>query len=247
MKWKAGIITAPRKKPMLSDTIRSVMLAGWMQPHVYAEPDTDVSCSSFRTVHPKRLGCGGNWIYALEDCLEAEPDAVILFQDDVHVANYAREYLEASWPEQAHVLWLYRGGRTTPSKHAQPGWLTTNPKRQTVYGSLAVAMRADIGWRIIEEKGATLRKRKTGFDVHLQLELVEEMGLRIYQHYPSLAQHTGRTSVLHAGMGLSMSRRATDDWIQDTREFRSGDQSKAMAGDGDDGAGKIEADAAEVR
>jgi len=219
MQWRVCVLTAPRPEPTLKDCLASVTKAGWTNARVYAEPDADVSAAMSCMVHGRRLGIGANWMFALRESLEHEPDAILMMQDDAILAANCREYVERSWPDQAHVLWLYRGGRSLPKQPRTKGWLPTNSSRQTVYGALAVAMKAETARRIDAEQGERLSKVKMGFDVHLQMRLADPLGMRIYQHQPSLVQHIGRTSILHPGMFLSVSRRATDDWIQDAKEL----------------------------
>lgn len=236
MRWRVAVLTAPRKEPTLLSCVASLAAAGWGEPHVYAEPESDLRGIDYCTVHSNRLGVGGNWIFALRDAVERDALAILLTQDDVLLATRCREYIERSWPEPAHVLWLYRNSR---SKAISTGWVHEQPKRGCVYGSLAVAMMRETALRIVAEQGERLAKVKVGFDVHLQMRLDENMHMRIYRHNPSLAQHVGRHSILHPGMFLSTSRRASENWVRDC-----GGLIDALGGGGDDGAGPQVADAA---
>jgi hypothetical protein len=235
MRWRSCVLTAKRKEPTLRECLESVCEAGWPDAKVYAEPGADPISERF-VVHERNLGIGGNWMFALRDSIEHGCDAVLILQDDAVMAANCREYLERTWPEQAHILWLYRSERTT-QKSRLIGWRPTDPSRQTVYGCLAVAMSGVTAERIDREIGDKLSRLRLGFDVHMQDRVTKHLGMRIYQHRPSLVQHIGRTSILHPGMFLSVSRRAGDDWIRDAKEWSdavgSGDHDGARQADPD--------------
>ena len=214
MRWEVAVTTAPRKRSTLLRCIDSIDAAGWDLPMVYAEPDSDLAGIDYCVVHQKNIGLGANWMFALRQSLEGRWDAILLMQDDAVLAEHCRRYVERSWPEQAHVLWLYRSERTR-AMSGRSGWIRTEYKRQVAFGSLAVAMRRDEAKRIADQIGERLAKVRVGFDVHLQRLLDEKLHMRVYQHQPSLVQHVGKTSTLHPGMFLSTSRRAGHDCVTD--------------------------------
>jgi hypothetical protein len=92
-----GIISAPRARPTIKQSIASFRNAGFAgDVQVYAEPGSDVVVSNEVHYHWNETTKGNfrNWIHALESLLAAQTNWVMICEDDISWAFNAAEILE---------------------------------------------------------------------------------------------------------------------------------------------------------
>lgn len=109
-KWAVGMVTAPRKEETFTQSMRSLLAAGWNSPRIFAEPGSPIP-EEFQhlplTQRDEKLGAWPNYHLALCELLDRYPDAdaFMVAQDDVLFTSGGRphglrEFLEeALWPE----------------------------------------------------------------------------------------------------------------------------------------------------
>jgi len=194
--WAYGLTTAPRQKPTLDTTLKSLAAAGFPKPLLFAEPETETPKGHKVFVAEKRLGPWGNFRRAVETLIERCPwaDAYAVFQDDITLARGTREWLEKQgWPDDTGVVSLYTSAimaRLRP----EPGWFEIQddlPRRCN--GALAVILPAESARRLLRSKVGAGSYTMT--DAHLG-RFCDEEGLRWRQHNPSLARHIGYHSAI---------------------------------------------------
>lgn len=92
-----GIISAPRARPTIKQSIESLRNAGFADDvQVYAEPASDIVVQDKVHYHwnYETKGNFRNWIHALESLLAAQTDWVMICEDDISWAYNAAETLE---------------------------------------------------------------------------------------------------------------------------------------------------------
>jgi len=224
-----GVTTAPREQHTLHTCIASLVRNHW-EPHIFAEPDSDLMGLGSLPVHrnAERLGAWHNWVHCCDTLLrKTRSDLILTVQDDTVIADGAAEFLATfSWPDAAcGMVSLYtptQYAKTTPGCHR----IRTN----SLWGACAMLFRRDDLRAILNTKtaanwrGAKMRTRTrprepwevANVDTAVGHAL-REIGKHPYFFTPSLSQHIGETSTLgHKGMGR---RRVAKEVVQDWSVF----------------------------
>lgn len=214
-KWAVGVTTAPRKRETFTESMRSILEAGFA-PRIFAEPDSPIP-DEFRNVpltqHRETLGCWPNYYMALQELLTRQPDAdaYAIFQDDIIVAKGTREYLErALWPtETCGVVSIYCSLAYAQEK---PGWYTLDQK--WVWGACAFIFPRDqlvhflsnnaIHWRLSGRAGGV-----RNIDIVVG-NWAKEHSRPVWYCSPSLVQHIGNASTLWDNARATGKRKARD-------------------------------------
>ncbi|MCC7424840.1 MAG: hypothetical protein IT428_31600, partial [Planctomycetaceae bacterium] len=185
MTWAAGIVTAPRAKPTLETTLRSVQSAGW-RPVVYAEPGSPSPDGAKAVRRSERLGLWRNWLKTAEQLLAADTSHVLICEDDVELCPDARSIVEAmNWPPDVGCVSLY----TSAHYHRDNAEIHDLPTGN-FWGACALAFPAAVLRKILDHKIIRGWKSGTGTDQAVGRALAA-MGLRIQGFSPSLGQHIG--------------------------------------------------------
>lgn len=153
-KWAAGFTVAPRKVSSAEQSITSCINAGF-SPYVFCEPGSSrtlpgavctrpdtIAESLFRVAqigHTGLYGCLQNYLQALADMLEAEPEAemILYLQDDTLCPRGLKEFLnEIDWKDiDLLSLWC-------PSEfnYPQPEKGFVPPPEAVIIGAVGYAM-----------------------------------------------------------------------------------------------------------
>jgi hypothetical protein len=207
-KWAVGIVTAPRDGvSYLEQTTESLLAAGFADFTIFGEPGCDLTAYPKHTIRPVVYGDWTNWFCGLAETIYRNPEAdyVAMFEDDVVVCKNSRRYLEESLPQldEFATFSLYTPG----IYHKQSARLFHNQQNgpETV-STLSVVFRMETALRFLADPmnvGHRSSGRNyfgkdisnTGKDIVIGL-WAESLGLPIYFHTPSLAQHIGDVSTL---------------------------------------------------
>jgi|GEM_PF-2061409 len=223
MKWRVGVVTAPREKPTLERTIESIRGAGWSDIFVRGEPRSPIPKDVVSHVAARQCGVAKNTLALIRMLLDDESDAMLICQDDVLLSVGCREYVERTWPINnggLGLLWLYRNEPKTKADRAWVRLPNTVDGARGVYGSLAVVLTQRLAEMLErDEPLGQLATARAGWDTQLIRWAATKTQAEIYHHDPSLAQHIGETSVLHQGMKITRSRRAADNWHRDVTKL----------------------------
>lgn len=218
MKIAYGITTAPRKLETLSGTLRSLSAAGFEDPYIFAEPETEVSCPDGRLfMNGQTLGPWPNLVSSLSRLLQLEPDAdaIAVFQDDIKMTAGLRGWLEGPnglWPEspaKIGIVSLYSAGsiqQVYRSGHGD-GWFRL-PDRvipQKTFGACAYVLPRSSAQRLAEE--FPYRDKFKTSDL-LAGRWCKGCGLSYWQHSPSFVEHVGRVSSLSPRIDMGLHRTA---------------------------------------
>jgi glycosyltransferase involved in cell wall biosynthesis len=217
-----GVLTAPRKVPMLAATLRSLRNAGFERLHIFAEPGSPIppEASGLHVeIHQRRLGNFTNFYNALARLYELSETArgVILFQDDIQVATGAKDWCDAElFPACCGLVSLF-----TPRLHSdlRPGWRLLSPGAHRIWGGQALAFRRDVLERFLTDP-QIIREIQAGRhgDDALASGWAMRRGLSIGFHTPSLVQHVGHVSSLWTG---GPDRRVVAHAVESVKEVAS--------------------------
>lgn len=139
IRWAVAVTTAPRREPTVHKTIESLRIAGWDDPIVFAEPDSE-EVDAKAVINAEKLGVWHNWLQAVDACLAQDVDAIMTVQDDTEFHPEARVFAEAAlWPHpRCGFLSLY-----TPKHYSYDrrrlrarGIITLVPK--SLWGAMAM-------------------------------------------------------------------------------------------------------------
>jgi len=224
-KWAVGMVTAPLKEETFTQSMRSLLAAGWNSPRIFAEPGSPIP-EEFQhlplTQRDSAAGCWPNYYLALQELLTRHPDAdaFMVAQDDVLFAcadrnENLRQYLEHSlWPDdQTGCVSIYCSAAYHQDKHDwhrfQGKWL---------WGALAFIWPREslihflshngIMWRFTDKrtKGTRRSDRVVG---HWHAEHNKSM----WYCSPSLVQHIGNTSTLYGPGNKARGKRAAREFV----------------------------------
>ena len=216
--WAVGITTAPRERPTLERTVRSLASAGWKLPRIFAEPGVELpdNCEHLPlTRRDAPLGGWPNWLLALGELVLREPqaDAYFLVQDDVAFCRNIRAYLERTlWPSgKVGLVSVYCPAvyvRRVRGLHCvDAGWSLI---------SALTCVFPNAAARSLLGHARVLSHRRSGpYGGVKSIDAVigrwaKDCGLPAYFHTPSLAQHTGDTSTVWPTATNEGQRHASD-------------------------------------
>lgn len=218
MKWIAGVITAPREQESyIAHSVESLTKAGFGDLVVFAEPGSFIP-QSFKghVVHrPKRYGDWTNWATALYELLLSNPDTdyFLMCEDDAVVCHGCKAYLEYTIPQLGEFgsISLY-----TPSIYSRKRFRGFHNELQghRTWSTVTVIMSRDKVIQFFSDPQVQLHRFENTFDKpdgYWRCEKTDpknslkdavigrwasSIGLPIYYHTPSLAEHIGNHSTL---------------------------------------------------
>lgn len=110
--WAVGMTVAYRKKATVQDTVKSLNVAGWANPILFAEPNAnDLPVNAIVHWNETVLGNWGNFCRRLKFLVRMQVERILLVQDDVEFLPNTREWLEQNWPTNDGIISLYRSAR----------------------------------------------------------------------------------------------------------------------------------------
>lgn len=215
--WAVAVTAAPRPHgSTLAGTVDSLAAAGFPAPIVFAEPGADTDAVLGKAlVAPNRepLGAWNNWLHALRTLVEAHPEAhaFLLVQDDVQVCRGLRDYLSKTlWPEPVEKIAVCSAYTCGQNRAVNRGWHNRTDGQHTV-GALLWTIPPAAARRILSELSDKYPKSPEEKRIDMRVgRWARNRGLHIWNHTPSLAQHTGRGNSSLGDGSTSTLRRATD-------------------------------------
>jgi GT2 family glycosyltransferase len=224
-KWAIGMLSAPRRRPTLEQSLRSITSAGFSPLTLFAEPGTLLPKIENVSVVQRQevLGCWRNTVQSLRDLLSRNPEAQIiaLFQDDVICVRDAREYLDRElWPSpQAGLISIY--APEWPGYEAKEIVGIRKIKHDSLMGACGLIYRRECLEAVLRHPFATDWRgcykgviadpsKKAGADTWAGLT-ARRTGWDVYTFSPSMLQHIAQFSALGHG---------TPDKLQSGRHFR---------------------------
>ena len=195
-----AIISAPRKAETLSQSYRSAIDAGFKDIKVFGEPGT-IPVGLFHE-NEVRYGAFKNFHQALSYLVECgeSPYVVILSDDIVYCKNaYAivLKALEEHADKPLGYYGLFTSGHDADYVGVTEGWNETKAGWDC-WGGLFI-MKKDVAKRMIQQPFYQnhLKNYKANQQIDACVsETLKRMGLPMYIHSPSLAQHIGQSSTL---------------------------------------------------
>lgn len=220
--WATGVTTCKeRRDTLLPGTLDSLEKAGFPQPRLFVDGESDPSWYVSRfgykpdniTCHYPALRTFGNWITALWELLIRNPlcHRYALFQDDILAVRNLRLYLEcAPFPDGGQTICgqrrrgylnLFTFPSYPPSRNSQlppphPGHRGWFPSNQLGKGALGLVFDRD---GVIQLLGSENHIANRPIDpdratIKVDGAIVDALKLKGYTeyvHWPSLVQHTG--------------------------------------------------------
>jgi len=219
--WAVGITTAPRRQPTLSQSLRSLAVAGWDSPIIFAEPGSRIP-NEFRSLtvvrRQTKFGAWPNFIVGLTELVMTQPDADAYFmvQDDTLFCRNTRHYLEHSlWPDRhTGAVSLHTPSHQVPEDNSGTGFF---PKKVGwgAWGAMAFIF-PNAAARALLRHPEVINHRSRGPGEGLcNVDSVvghwcNIAGLQYVLHNPSLTQHIGLTTTLWSKDSLEGRRSASD-------------------------------------
>ena len=196
MRWSVGVLTAPRPRSRLAETVRSLAQAGWSDLTLRAEPGTPVAQDRRGVrvvVNDRRLGPHLNFRTTLHGLLTEQPaaDAYAVFEDDILVTKNLRSWLESRglWPsDRVGVLSLFTAA---VNDRPEDGWHPCVGLPGRAYGAQAFVFPPDCARAYL----AMPQPRSTwGQQDYWVGWWCLKSGLEYWMHSPSFVRHIGDAS-----------------------------------------------------
>lgn len=217
-RWAVGVTTSHRAVPTLANCLQTLDAAGWPQPRLFVDGDTELPAEARHlplTVRHPRIGAWPSYYLALAELLMREPaaDAYLLLQDDAQLLPHPglRSYLERLlWPGHEPGLVSLFCSRA----YEQPGNGWHRFHGHWVWCALAFIFSRTAAQRFLADREVVLhrwnplRDPLTGIDWRIG-EWAAAQNIPIHYPCPSLVQHIGHTSTLWPGQRILGFRRAS--------------------------------------
>lgn len=225
--WAIGITVSPRPKEnqYYTRTIDSVIRAGWKNPHLFIEPDTELAERHLelpRIDRKEKYGCWKNWFEGLKELVEIYPDADCygMIQDDVVFCRGVRVFLEkVLWPNvDVGLVSVFTPSHYTEDK---PGFYRRN------YGG-KLWMAQTFFFPPDRAKNCINHAVCTGHDGDRNIDnIIGRWLYRIrkppYYFSPSLSQHIGETSTLwNNNLNQAKGRKSAKDFVGEDYDISHG-------------------------
>jgi len=193
-KWLVGITTAPRKRVTFSDSLTSLLKAGWRHEEIVvaAEPGSvvcDDSGLSQIIYNRTKLGVFANWRMLLNEVAKhmQEVDVIALVQDDMQYATGLKKYLEETMRDDPAIYSPYTSRKDAfHAKPTQPGWFRS-VLGWDMCGACTYVMRPEMV-SILNNQFVESTKLNKNVDAHVG-SFMRRKGRPIFIHNPSLVEH----------------------------------------------------------
>lgn len=209
MMFRTGIITAPRPRPTLHESVRSYRAAGFEGEVLVFSDNGDVVADQVRTLQNEvRLGNKLNWTRALSVLVTtaAMDDWIMVCEDDISWAVGARRDLEEALTElrsrpgaldRAGVLSLYTPRRVSHliQKHGRiaSGWYSTGLQMgKKTWGAQCYLFTWDMAQRLLNNVEFRSIMQDASRDKNIDAfvgQCVNNMGLDVVYRIPCLVDH----------------------------------------------------------
>jgi len=180
MIWAVGVLTAPRERPTLPRTLKSLAAAGWPAAEVLIHQD------------PHSSGSWPNWYAMIRRLLSIDrrADVLLLVEDDAVVCRDLRPYVEQTlWPAD-DCAYCSPYAPTPYNEHPDVplGW---HEEARGFYavGSICLAMPRPAAEVLVRDLAYQVRAVKQ-IDARVGM-WAADTGRSCWYHKPSLAQHVG--------------------------------------------------------
>jgi len=201
MEWAYGITTVPERiqSGCLEYTIDSLAQAGFDNPHLFVDDAFD---SSWKSRIPERLhsypvtgryrrmGIHANWVLSLTELCFLHPhaDRFAIFQDDIFLVDWAKEYLDNyRIPEHAYLNLL-----TVKSNLDKKRAWEFYPAKNRCRGAQALVFSQKAARELLSSqplmKYINNHRRGEGIDIIVALAMKHKKH-RPFVHTPTLAFH----------------------------------------------------------
>lgn len=202
-----GVITAPRERPTITESLQSLRAAGFTQRvNIFAEPGSDqpVGDGWFIHNHSARKGNFRNWVAALTWCvMQTQNEWVMICEDDISWSPGACTQLEhdlRSWKTKRPVgaLSLYcpiRMSKVLEKRYGQPlvqGWYGINLGRST-WGAQCLVFHRTWAESLLNDNGLSAYLKDKRWDKNvdaLVADVIARRGREIMYRIPCLVDHT---------------------------------------------------------
>lgn len=200
MNLEIAMITAPRPRPTVGDSIAQLRRAGFAQTvRLFAEPDApalDLPNVQVRR-NARRLGLWPNWLNAATNLWAgsaASTTHFLLCEDDILLCRGAADALQRAARELPANDWGYASLYTPlhnvpPNAPHRDGWQAFDLGSRA-WGALAWCFTRDSLRKLLNARTILLHARRDGTDAVVTKALAE-IGLKTWFHLPSLGDHAG--------------------------------------------------------
>lgn len=203
--WAVGVTTAPRRATTLAPCLRSLIEAGWSQPHLFIDGEVDIPVeysSLSRTIRVPAAGARQSYYLAVSELLQRFPEAqaLMLVQDDAFWPGHLpiREYLE-------HCLWpgpetgLVSAWCCTDDTAAVSGWHRRD--RPWKFGAVVFIFSRECAVRFVKDPQIqqlcdSRPENHSGGISMLIGDWASRVGVPVHFPTPSLVQHLGEISTI---------------------------------------------------
>ncbi len=203
--WAIGVTTAPRRSPTLAPCLRSLIDAGWADPHLFIDGEVEIPpefASLARTIRVPAAGARQSYFLAVVELLQRFPEAqaVMLVQDDAFWPGHLpmREYLEQCfWPGSEPGLvsaWC-----CTDDTASEAGWHErTSPWK---FGAVVFIFSREAAEKFVNDpqmqQACSSRPENHSGGISMLIgDWAARVGVPVHFPTPSLVQHLGEVSTI---------------------------------------------------
>jgi len=214
--WAVGMTVAFRLIPTVCKTVESLASAGWTDPILFAEPNSN-SIPSNVLVHwnEEVLGNWYNFCRRLKYMARMRADKYLLVQDDVEFLPGTRQWVEDNWPCNDGVVSLYRS-----AQYSRLGGTEESNKTYDVLtygkmllGALAIVMSQEHVESVLLNLEAMFDGNICQDDIKLG-KLLHAIRVPINIVRKSRCQHIGETSSVYPHSKRITNSRRADTYVK---------------------------------
>ena len=209
--WTVGMTVAYREKTTFNETLQSLAAAGWSDPYIFAEPNTNTELPNKNLItNDKVLGNWQNFCNRVEYFATLPRTThYLLVQDDVEFLPDTRTWLENNWPDDGDrsILSLYRSSRYLPPENTKQVW-SVLPRGTLLLGALALVLSHSQLVHLRDNMQAFTNVNPNQDDMKLS-KYVHNFSIPVGIAVASRCQHTGDTSSLYPHARNKGSRRSS--------------------------------------
>ena len=213
-RWAVGMTVAYRRVPTVKATVDSLAAAGWRDPYLYCEPNSNDLPNGIITLYNTEiLGNWGNFCRRLKHMVRMKVDKFLLVQDDVELLPNTREWLEDHWPCNEGVVSLYRSARYDSHEETErPNSVyDTLVYGRPFLGMLAVAMSREHAESLTLNLDAMANHNPQQDDMKFG-DYVHALRIPVNLVIKSRCQHIGRTSSIYKNTNTISTLRQADSY-----------------------------------
>ncbi len=203
--WAVGVTTAPRRSSTLAPGLRSLINAGWSQPHLFIDGEVEIPpefARLSRTIRDPAAGARQSYFLAVGELLQRFPEAqaLMLVQDDAFWPGHLplREYLERClWPGSEPGLvsaWC-----CTDDTASESGWHQRNSPWK--FGAVVFIFSREAAEKFVRDpliqRACSSRSENHSGGISMLIgDWAARVGVSVHFPTPSLVQHLGEVSTI---------------------------------------------------